>query len=187
MWVVVLFVLLGGGGNLFGNKGNAATQADIQRGFDYSNEMSQMRGLTYGQANSTYALTNGINGLEKTVMQGNFGLMQQLGQNQQAAQMCCCETNRNIDAVRTEGYRNTCSIVEAIKEDGEKTRAMFSAYQMAELKAKLEERDRQLMTANILNSQTAQTVDLVQRLRPAPVPAFIVPAPTGTTPATPTT
>lgn len=112
----------------------------------------------------------------------------QLAQNQQASQMCCCETNRNLDAVRTEGYRNTCSIVEAIKEDGEKTRAMFSAYQMAELKAKLEERDRQLMAANILNGQTAQTADLVQRLRPAPVPAFIVPnplAPTGTT--TPTT
>lgn len=81
LWVVVLFVLLGGGGNLFGNKGNAATQADIQRGFDYSNEMSQMRGLTYGQ--------------------------------------------------------------------------------------------------------TAQTADLIQRLRPAPVPAFIVPAPTGTTTPTP--
>lgn len=182
LWVVVLFVLLGGGGgNLFGAKGNAATQADIQRGFDYSNEMSQMRGLTYGQANSTYALTNGINGLEKTVMQGNFGIMQQ------AAQMCCCETNRNIDAVRTEGYRNTCSVVEAIKEDGEKTRAMFSAYQMAELKAKLEERDRQLMAANILNGQTAQTANLIQTLRPAPVPAFIVPAPTGSTSTTPTT
>lgn len=111
--------------------------------------------------------------------------MQQLGQNQQSAQMCCCETNRNIDAVRTEGYRNTCSVVEAIKEDGEKTRAMFSAYQMAELKAKLEERDRQLMAANILNGQTAQTADLIQKLRPAPVPAFIVPAPTGTTTPTP--
>lgn len=124
-----------------------------------------------------------------TMMQGKTPAeRQQLAQNQQASQMCCCETNRNIDAVRTEGYRNTCSIVEAIKEDGEKTRAMFSAYQMAELKAKLEERDRQLMAANILNGQTAQTADLVQRLRPAPVPAFIVPnplAPTGTT--TPTT
>lgn len=46
----------------------------------------------------------------------------------------------------------------------------------------------QLMAANILNGQTAQTADLVQRLRPAPVPAFVVPnplAPTGTT--TPTT
>ena len=71
--------------------------------------------------------------------------------------------------------------------DGTKTRAMFSAYQMAELKAKLEERDRQLMAANILNGQTAQTADLIQKLRPAPVPAFIVPAPTGTTPATSTT
>lgn len=124
-----------------------------------------------------------------TMLQGKTPAeMQQLGQNQQASQMCCCETNRNIDAVRTEGYRNTCSIVEAIKEDGEKTRAMFSAYQMAELKAKLEERERQLMAANILNGQTAQTADLIQKLRPAPVPAFIVPNPlasTGTT--TPTT
>lgn len=44
------------------------------------------------------------------------------------------------------------------------------------------------MAANILNGQTAQTTDLVQRLHPAPVPAFIVPNPsasTGTT--TPTT
>lgn len=51
----------------------------------------------------------------------------------------------------------------------------------------LEERDRQLMAANILNGQTAQTADLVQQLRPAPVPAFIVPnpsTPTGTTPTT---
>lgn len=39
----------------------------------------------------------------------------------------------------------------------------------------------------ILNGQTAQTADLIQKLRPAPVPAFIVPAPTGTTPAAPTT
>lgn len=38
-----------------------------------------------------------------------------------------------------------------------------------------------------LNEKTAQTVDLVQRLRPSPVPAFIVPAPTGTAPTTPTT
>lgn len=60
-------------------------------------------------------------------------------------------------------------------------------FQRAELKAKLEERDRQLMAANILNGQTAQTADLIQRLRPAPVPAFIVPAPSTPTGTTPTT
>ena len=40
----------------------------------------------------------------------------------------------------------------------------------------------------MLNGKTAQTADLIQKLRPAPVPAFIVPNPlasTGTT--TPTT
>lgn len=80
------------------------------------------------------------------------------------------------------------ALMSLIGSDPRFQRAMFSAYQMAELKAKLDERDRQLMAANILNGQTAQTADLVQRLRPAPVPAFIVPNPsasTGTT--TPTT
>ena len=95
-----------------------------------------------------------------------------------------CEVNRNIDAVRADGYKNTCEIVNAINADGEKARAMFNAYQMQELRDRLEEKDRQLMTANILNSQTAQTADLMQRLRPAPIPVFVVSNPLATTTTT---
>ena len=170
-------MLLGGGGNLFGNKGNTATQADIQRGFDYSNEMSQMRGLTYGQANSTYALTNGINGLEKTVMQGNYALGSQLAENRFSQQQCCCETNRNIDSVRAENYRNTCELKTALHEEAEKTRGMMMASQIQDLRDRLADRDRDLQSANFNLSQVMQSAALVNQLRPFPQPAYITASP----------
>lgn len=185
LWIVVLFVLLGGGFGGFGNRGgNALTQTELQNGFNHSDEMSQIRGITYGQADATYALNNAINGLEKTMLQGNYGISQQICQTGQMIQNGFCEVNRTIDAVRADSYKNTCEIVNAINADGEKTRAMFNAYQMQELRDRLEEKDRQLMTANILNSQTAQTADLMQRLRPAPIPAFVVSNPLATTTTT---
>lgn len=175
LWIVVLFVLLGGGFGGFGNRngGNALTQAELQQGFDHNDAMSQLRGITNGQAESTYTLNNAINGLAQIVSNGNYNITQTM-------QNGFCEVNRNIDAVKAEGYRNTCEIVNAINSDGEKTRAMFSAYQMQELRDRLEDKDRQLMTANILNSQVAQTADLMQRLRPAPIPAFVVSNPLAT-------
>ena len=36
---------------------------------------------------------------------------------------CCCEVNRNIDALRFENSKNTCEIVNAIRDDGAATRA----------------------------------------------------------------
>ena len=45
-----------------------------------------------------------------------------------AAQQCCCETNRNIDAVRAENYKNTCEITTAIHAEAEATRALMTVY-----------------------------------------------------------
>lgn len=177
LWIVVLFVLLGGGFGGLGNRGgNALTQAELQNGFNHSDTMAQIRGITYGNADATYALNNAINGLEKTVMNGNYGLQQSL-----------CSIERNIDSIKAEGYQNTCAVVNTIKDDGEKTRAMFTNYQMQELRDRLEEKDRMLLAANMNTSQIAQTAELMGRLRPAPIPAFTVPNPFTTTTTTTTT
>lgn len=37
---------------------------------------------------------------------------------------CCCTTNRNIDSVKAEAYKNTCDITTAIHAEGEATRAL---------------------------------------------------------------
>ena len=90
-----------------------------------------------------------------------------------AQQQCCCETNRNIDAVRAENFRNTCDITTAIHAEGEATRALINANMVQDLRDRLEAKDRDLLTANFQLSQQAQSASIVQQLRPCPVPAYL--------------
>ena len=144
-------------------------------------EMGQLRGVTYGLADSTFSLNTtmlqGQAGLEKTVMQGNYSLGSQLAENRFAQQQCCCETNRNIDAVRAENYKNACEIKTAIHEEAERTRGLMMANQMQELRDKLADRDRALQSANFNLSQVVQNATIVGQLKPYPTPAYIVSSP----------
>lgn len=192
MWLVVIFALIGGGGFGWGGRGNALTQAEMQAGFNHQDEMSQIRGITYGLADSTYVLNNsmlqgqaelgktimqGNYGLEKTMMQNGWGISQQLNENRFAQQNCCCETNRNIDSVKAENYQNTCQITTAIHEEAEKTRGLINANTMQELRDRLADRDRDLQTARFNLSQTIQSAAIVNQLRPYPQPAYITASP----------
>nr|DAL46259.1 MAG TPA_asm: hypothetical protein [Caudoviricetes sp.] len=180
MWVIVIFAMMGGGWGGFGNRAGL-TQAEMQQGFNHQDEMGQLRGVSYGLADSTFSLNTtmlqGQAGLEKTVMQGNYALGSQLAENRFAQQNCCCETNRNIDAVRAEGYRNTCELKTAIHDEAEKTRGMMMASQIQELRDKLADRDRDLQSANFNLSQVMQTSAIVGQLRPFPQPAYITASP----------
>lgn len=181
MWIIVIFALMGGGG--WGGFGNRAglTQAEMQAGFNHQDEMSQIRGLGYGLSDSTFSLNTtmlqGQAGLEKTVMQGSYALGSQLAENRFAQQQCCCETNRNIDSVKAENYKNTCEIKTAIHEEAEKTRGLMMANQLQELRDKLADRDRALQSANFNLSQVVQNATIVGQLKPYPTPAYIVNSP----------
>ena len=111
--------------------------------------------MLQGFAGVDNALCNGFNNVNNNITQARFD-----------AQQCCCETNRNIDAVRYENARNTCDIVNAIREDGALTRAQLTATEMQNL------RD-QLNTANLQLSQQAQSANLINQLRPCPIPAYL--------------
>lgn len=180
MWVIVIFAMMGGGWGGFGNRAGL-TQAEMQQGFNHQDEMGQLRGVSYGLADSTFSLNTtmlqGQAGLEKTVMQGNYALGSQLAENRFAQQNCCCETNRNIDAVRAEGYRNTCELKTAIHDEAEKTRGMMMASQIQDLRDRLADRDRDLQSANFNLSQVLQTSAIVGQLRPFPQPAYITASP----------
>lgn len=181
MWVIVIFAMMGGGWGGFGNRGNGLTQAEMQQGFNHQDEMGQLRGITYGISDAAYAQNTvalqGQAALEKTVMQTGYGLGQQLADNRFAQQQCCCETNRNIDSVRTEGFRNTCELKTAIHEEAEKTRGMMMASQIQDLRDRLADRDRDLQSANFNLSQVLQTSAIVGQLRPFPQPAYITASP----------
>lgn len=100
--------------------------------------------------------------------------LQTLGQNMSN---CCCETNRNIDSVRADAYKNTCEITTAIHAEGEATRALINANTMQELRDRLADRDRELMTANFQLSQQAQSANIIEALQPTPRPAYLTCSP----------
>ena len=114
MWIIVLFLFLfGAGGNGFGGRAN-----EVQQGFDTAEITRKLDGLANGLCDGFYAQNT-------TMLNGFAGITTAVRDAQFAAQQCCCETNRNIDAVRYEAAQNTCAIEKAIHAEGEATRAMI--------------------------------------------------------------
>lgn len=165
-WVFFLFFLLAWGGG-FGGWGNresgALTRAEMQQGFDTQNIERQLQGINNGLCDGFYAMNTGM-------LNGFSGVNNAIQQAQFASQQCCCETNRNIDSVKYENARNTCEIVNAIKTDGDATRALMTQNEIQGL------RD-QLQAANFQLSQQAQNATLINTIRPTPVPAYVTCSP----------
>lgn len=184
MWIIVLFALMGGWGNGFGRgygNGPGLTQVEMQQGFDTQNILRKLDGINNGLCDGFYAqnttMLNGFNGVQRDLCQGFASVNAGIAENRFAMQNCCCETNRNIDAVRAENYKNTCEITNAIHAEGEATRALINHNVMQDLRDKLADRDRDLMSANFQLSQQAQSANIIGTLRPFPQPAYITCSP----------
>lgn len=180
MWLIVLF-LLGGRGLGWGNDSGALTRAEMYDGFNSQNTLNAVRGVQSGLCDGFYAqnttMLQGFNGIQRDLCTGFSAVNAGISENRFAAQQCCCETNRNIDAVRYENSKNTCDITTAIHAEGEATRALINANTMQNLRDKLADKDRELMTANFQLSQQAQSAALVDQLRPCARPAYLTCSP----------
>ena len=167
VWLAVL-----GGGGLFGNRfgaGNdpavqgALTRSDLFEGFNNQDVNGQLRGITNGLCDGFYAINSSLK-------DGFYG-------TQANIKDCCCTTNRNIDAVRFDMSKGFCDVAGAIHAEGEATRALINANTMQELRDKLADKDRELMTANFQLSQQAQNAYLINEIRPCARPAYITCSP----------
>ena len=169
MWA---FSAFGGGFGGFGRVGanGALTRAEMYDGFTMNNIERQIQGVQNG-------LCSGFYDLNTTNLQGFNGVKSAIAENRFAAQNCCCETNRNIDAVRYENAKNTCDIVRAIEKDGDATRALINANTMQALRDKLVEQNQELQTANFQLSQQAQSANIINTLRPVAQPAYLTCSP----------
>lgn len=189
-WVFFLFILLlgGNGGWGFGPNGVNGYMNQVNNDFLYTNLNNSIdrgfmqvanqnmnierdicdtnQNMQRGFYNQEIALCNGFGQTQREIMENRF-----------ASQQCCCETNRNIDAVRYENSKNTCDLATAIHAEGEATRALINQNTMQELRDKLADRDRDLMAANFQISQVAQTNALVDRIKPCAIPAYITCSP----------
>ena len=166
MWIIVLFLFLFGfGGGAWGNRGQGLTQMEMQQGFDTQEIVRKLDGINYGLCDGFYAQNT-------TMLNGFAGVTTAVRDAQFAQQQCCCETNRNIDAVRYEAQKNTCDITTAIHAEGEATRALIQQNEMQALRDKVSE-------LQLAQSQCAQNAYLTGTLRPYPVPAYPVCGPCG--------
>lgn len=170
-WIVVLFLFMtGAGGNFFNRDSGSLTRAEMTDGFNNQSVLRKLDGITQGLCDGFYAMNTGM-------LNGFNTVGSQIAENRFAAQQCCCETNRNIDNVRYEASKNTCDITTAIHAEGEATRALINANTMQALRDKLEDKDRELMTANFQLSQQAQSANLIAELRPCAKPAYLTCSP----------
>lgn len=192
IWVVVLFALFGGGfggwGNRNGNLDSALTRTDLQNGFDTQSIRSKLdslggqitsvnNGLCDGFYETTKNLMQGQNQLSRDLCSGFGAINQSVLENRFTNRECCCETNRNIDALRYDTAKQTCDIVRAIEKDGDATRALINANEMQNLRDKLAMQSQVIQTKDFALSQQNQNEYLVNKLRPCAIPAYPVCSP----------
>ena len=215
-WIIVLFIFafFGWGNNGWGNNGNgggyaatAATQADIQRGFDNSAVISKLDGINNGLCDGFYAVNNGMltgfNGINTNIMQTGFGIQQAINadtvanmQNTNALQAqlanCCCETREAIQGVNYNLATNTCALQntmnnntrDLLENQNSNTRAILD-YLCQKETADLRAENQALKLAASQSNQNAvlqaamdaNTAEILRRTAPLPVPSYQVPNP----------
>lgn len=215
-WLIVLFlfVFCGWGNNGWGNNGNgggyaatAATQADIQRGFDNSAVISKLDGINNGLCDGFYSMNNGMltgfNGINTNIMQTGFGIQQAINadtvanmQNTNALQAqlanCCCDNREGQAQIRYDMATSTCAIQNSMNNNtrdildnqNSNTRAILDYLcqkETADLRAENQAlklaASQSAQNAYIAANQEAQTAELIRRINPMPVPSYVVPAP----------
>ncbi len=122
-------------------------------------------GGAWGGYNRNYANNEGITDLERDVLNGNCATQKAVMQSQY-------DTLLGFKDAQYQMSNCCCDLKNAIHAEGEATRALLNANTIQEL------RDR-LNTAN--NALTAQTIsdNVVNRVKPCPIPAYLTCSPYG--------
>lgn len=165
IWLlIILFFVFGfGGRGLGGNWGVSPEVNTLTNEFLYTNLNNTIdRGFNQ--------LANQNFGIQKDLGAGFSGLQMEIANNRFAAQQCCCETNRNIDAIRYENAKNTCDIITANTAN---TQRIIDQMQNDKIDALRSE----LQSAQLALQNNAQTQTLINQLKPCPVPAYLTCSP----------
>ena len=179
-WILILFVLMGGWGNGFGGR-NAQAGFDVASQFDYQDIKNGVRGIQQGLCDGFYAqnttMLQGFNGMQRDLCQGFAAVNAGINENRFAQQQCCCETNRNIDAVRYENAQNTCAITTNATGNTQKILDKLCQMEANAKDQRIADLTASLQAANGQISQLSQTANIINAVRPFPIPAYQVQSP----------
>lgn len=199
--VFAIFGGWGNGFGGFGGT-NGGVGSEIQRGFDNQAVISKLDGISNGLCDGFYAMNNsmltGFNGINTNIMQTGYGIQQAVNadtvanmQNTNALQSqianCCCETREAIQGINYNLATNTCALQNTMNNN---TRDIIDSQQVgtrailefltndkiATLQAENNDlrraasQDRQ--NALLTTTMAAQTNQIIDAVRPTPVPSF---------------
>lgn len=199
--VFAIFGGWGNGFDGFGGT-NGGVGSEIQRGFDNQAVISKLDGISNGLCDGFYAMNNsmltGFNGINTNIMQTGYGIQQAVNadtvanmQNTNALQSqlanCCCETREAIQGINYNLATNTCALQNTMNSN---TRDIIDSQQagfrsildylcqdkIATLTAENNDlrraasQDRQ--NALLTSTMAAQTNQIIDAVRPTPVPSF---------------
>ncbi len=169
-----------GGGFGFGGFGGGAglqgmaTRADINAGFQFNDLQNSVRGIERGLCDGFYSVQTGFNNLSSQLAQ------------------CCCDNRAAISdlkytiatedcATRNLMQTNTRDIIDSQNAG---TRAILDFLTQDKIAALTAENQSLKFAASQANqnafitaNQEAQTAEIIRRLGPTPVPAYVVPNP----------
>ncbi len=169
--LIAILALFNGGLGGFGgnNRGGCCACADEFRYDDIQTQMAQGFNNVTAQNNFDTLDTRIVNlaaeqaacccNTQTAILDAKYANALLAKDAELAAQACCCETNRNIDAVRTQMATDTCAIITNQQQ-------LATAAELREVYAKLEERNLALSEARIVNAITANLQP------PRPIPAY---------------
>lgn len=199
--VFAIFGGWGNGFGGFGGT-NGGVGSEIQRGFDNQAVVSKLDGISNGLCDGFYAMNNsmltGFNGINTNIMQTGYGIQQAVNadtvanmQNTNALQSqianCCCETREAIqgvnynmatqaNALQNTMCNNTRDIIDSQQAGTRAILDFLTNDKIATLTAENNDlrraasQDRQ--NALLTTTMAAQTNQIIDAVRPTPVPSF---------------
>lgn len=155
-WLIILLLFLGrGNGNWFW----------------FWNNGNNMWAWMMANANNNNNHDNTVDLINNNTMRQNqvFNTQNQANQNSMI-QMWFCNTNNNIERAIQQANQNTCQIIANSTANTQRILDMMCNQETQRLRTELAEQ-------KVIAQNNQQTVDLLSRLQPTPIPSYIVSSP----------
>lgn len=155
--LILFFLVFGGGFGGFGF-GNAAaqgalTRAELYDGLNVQDVKASLGDLSTQMNNnamtSMMSMNNQFAGLQQGLCNSFAGVNQNISNLGHQLEMCCCQTK------------------EAVHAEGEATRALINQVNFDYYRTQLDDKNRELLHANLIASQLSQTNNIQNFIRSA--------------------
>lgn len=180
-----------------------ATQQGMTDAFNFNQLDNGIRGIQNGLCDGFYAINSSIAGLgssllqcccetKTAIMQNGYETRDTINTNSNAInanlcngfngvnqginnlgyklQDCCCDIERNIDGVNYNMAKNTSEVIQAQNNNTQKIIDHLTQNEINSLRTELQSAQLQL-------SQLSQTSNIVNQIKPCPIPAYLTCSP----------